>query len=43
MAKDELALVDYYFEHKGWELVADEKRRADKVRASSGARASTAG
>jgi len=31
IAKDELALVDYYYENKGWELVADEKRRADKV------------
>lgn len=31
IAKDELSLVDYYYEQRGWELVEDEKKRAEKV------------
>ncbi len=31
MAKEELQLIDYYYENKGWELVEDEKRRAESV------------
>ena len=34
MAKDELKLVDYYFENKGWELVAEEQKHADAMVAS---------
>jgi hypothetical protein len=31
MAKDELTMVDYYFDNKGWEQVAEEQLRADEV------------
>eukprot|EP00429_Kryptoperidinium_foliaceum_P127025 CAMPEP_0176332424 /NCGR_PEP_ID=MMETSP0121_2-20121125/77065_1 /TAXON_ID=160619 /ORGANISM="Kryptoperidinium foliaceum, Strain CCMP 1326" /LENGTH=158 /DNA_ID=CAMNT_0017675313 /DNA_START=15 /DNA_END=491 /DNA_ORIENTATION=- len=31
MAKDELKLIDYYYEEKGWERVARAKREADKM------------
>jgi len=31
MAKDELKLVDYYFENRGWERVAKEQARAAEV------------
>lgn len=30
-AKDELKLVDYYFDNKGWELVAASQAEADKM------------
>ncbi len=31
MAKDELELVDYYIEQKGWEAVAEEQKESDKM------------
>jgi hypothetical protein len=31
MAGDELELIDTYVDNKGWELVADEQKRADAV------------
>ena len=31
MAKNELELVDYYVEEKGWERVAQEQKEADKM------------
>lgn len=31
MVKNELKLVDIYFESKGWEQVADEAKRADSM------------
>lgn len=31
MVKDELKLVDIYYDSKGWEMVADEQKRADSL------------
>jgi hypothetical protein len=31
MAKDELELVDYYIEQKGWEAVAEEQKVSDNM------------
>ena len=34
MLKNELKLVDIYYEMKGWEAVADESKRADTMMAA---------
>ena len=31
MAKEELKLVDYYYDNKGWEIVATEQAEADRM------------
>ena len=31
MVKDELKLVEIYYESKGWEMVSDEAKRADSM------------
>ena len=31
MIKTELTVIDYYHEHKGWELVAEAQKEADII------------